>query len=274
AGDIVFDFADTRRGWNKGLIQYYKIEGVLDDEEVRCWTPDYMDFDNVGIVIDIPNSTYVDDQSGQEISDLLEIQQVVVKGWATTDNVIITGLVSNPAFKVYCTGRESFFNLNDGNDYAWGFDSAGNLKLVLGVGVTAWDEHLIQDHGVDIIHPDWIWNGPYWTTGELGVDDLTGMLGGPGDDYFYWQHTGGSANGPAFVISEIWAIVKRKISSVTIKDPKGNSWPALYSLQYELYPMIKFDPPPAKVGRSDEPDGYDGIVDHTTCLFDHDPTTV
>jgi hypothetical protein len=171
--------------------------------------------------------------------------------------------------------------MNEGKDYAWGFDSAGNLKLVLGVALTDWDQHLINNHGKDILHPDWVWNGPY--LGALG--DITSLpigspiygghsYGGSGKDYFYWQHTGGDASGPAYLIENIWAIVERKISSITVVDPHGNADAAIRSLEYELYPMIKFDPPSAVVGRSDEPDGYDGIVDHTTCLFDHDPTTV
>lgn len=246
------------------LIMYYNIEGVLTDEEVDCWVPDFFDFNQTGIRINIDNSTYVDEQTGQEISDILSVRQIIIKGWATTDNVIIEG-GPTAGFKVYCTGRESFFDLADSKDYAWGFDDAGNLKVVLGIGLTEWDKHLISEHNVNIIEPDTIWNGPY-------IDEAD--TGGPGEGYLYWQHTGGDANGPAYIISAIWVILERKISSITVVDRKGNAWPALESLTYELYPMIKFDPPAAIAGRSEEPDGFDGIVDHTTCMFDHDPTTV
>jgi hypothetical protein len=107
------------------------------------------------------------------------------------------------------------------------------------------------------------------------------------DGYRMWPHLGGSNTGGAhggfgntMLWDELWVVVTRQKSSITIKDPEGNADEALRNTEYELYAIVKCDPPAPVAGYGEDTendpyfDPYIGTVNHLDCVFDHDPMTI
>ncbi len=254
-----------------GFIRYPMTAGT--EQEISCFIPLDIDFNSSGIILDVPNSTYVDENTGQELSDLLGVAQVFIMGWEVIYWYTI-GVLGRITYVVGCKYRRIPYKLSEGSDYAWGYDDQNNLKIIFGIGETEYDEYLETTHNVDITFPDKISGGPFFDTpGGEGQNVF--------DPFLVWPHLGGSNSGGAgggfgstMLIDELWVVVTRNKSSITIYDPAGNADGALRNSTYELYAMIQCDPEAPISGRSDDPEGFDGPVDPTDCLFDHDPMTV
>ncbi len=247
------------------------------EQEIRCLIPADIDFNEVGFTIDINQSTYFDETTGQELSDIFEVSRVLLMGWEViyTYTVSISGRTTLTAS---CKHRKIPIVLSEGSDYVWGFDGSDNLKVVFGVGETPADTFLEEERNVDITSPEHIIGGPFFDTpGGEGFNPTSS----DGAEYRMYPHIGGSNTGGAgdgfgttYLFEELWVIVNRRKSSITIYDPEGNADAALRGSEYQMYAIVKCDPPSPVSGRSEAVDGFDGPVDHTDCIFDHDPMTV
>jgi hypothetical protein len=269
---------------DEDYIRYGITPGT--EQDVRCFIPPDIDFNEVGHVVQINNSTYIDETTGQELTDIFEVNRVFLMGWEVVYTYTQTGVpgTAGTTFTASCKHRKLPIVLSEGSDYAWGFDNQNNLKIVFGIGETPADVYLEEERNVDITTPDYIIGGPYW--GEDTAFAGTGVIHrAPGgfnlDGYRMFPHIGGSHTGGAgdgfgttYVFEALWVVVNRRKSSITIYDPHGQADAALRNSSYELYAMIQCDPPAPVSGRSDDPEGFDGPVDQTDCIFDHDPMTV
>ena len=258
---------------DEDYIRYSITPGT--EQEVRCYIPPDIDLNEVGHTIEINNSTYVDETTGQEINDIFEVNRVFLMGWEVIYTYTVT-INNRTTLAAACKYHKIPIVLSEGSDYAWGFDSQDNIKIVFGVGETPADEYLEDERNVDITTPDTIIGGPYFDTPGGQGDNTAGPI-----QYRMYPHLGASNTGGAgdgfgttYVFEELWVVVNRRKSSITIYDPEGNADAAMRNSSYELYAMVQCDPPAPVSGRSDDPEGFDGPVDHTDCLFDHDPMTV
>jgi hypothetical protein len=251
------DFDDT-------YIRYNIDAGTT--QEVSCFIPSAINFDEQGLTITIPNSTYHDADLDQELSDVLDVRQIFLMGY----EVIYTYVISEGgrgSLTCSCKHRRIPYNLSEGSDYAWGFDNAGNMKIAFGVGQTEADVYL-ESQGIDITQPYTVIGGPYFD-----ANDGQGPLG----NHRMWPHLGGSYTGGAgdgfgttYLFDSLYVIVGRKKSSLTIYDPDGNADEALRNSIYNMYAIVSCDPPAPVAGAGI----FTGGVDFKECEFDSDPMTV
>ena len=256
-------------------IRYSITPGT--EQEVRCFIPPTIDFNTKGFEIDITNSTYIDETTGQQLSDIFEVNRVFLMGWEVIYTYTVT-VNNRTTLTASCKYRRVPIVLTEGSDYAWGYNNLGDIKVIFGIGETPADEYLEDEKNVDITTPDTIIGGPFFEAeGGQGQNPDSP----DGAKYRMFPHIGGSNSGGAgdgfgttYIFDELWVVVNRRKSSITIYDPDGNADEALRASSYQMYAIIKNDPPAPVSGRSEATDGFNGPVDHTDCIFDADPMTV
>jgi len=273
-------------------ITLYPYEIDLEDYKYKTFPAHYVEpeFDSVNSKCDVDYSyinfprqdalkieldTYIDPETGQEKSDFISVDNVFVIGWPC----VITDWSAFPmgGLQVNLTGNREAVRITENLDYVWTIDDDGNPLI----------SFIIRDKKVKVCSayncpPEHYYFGPLanysmgvtnWVVTEVDENNNPKEIvyfNYHGEYGWAWQFNSRVyPKGTLMFISKIIVVLRRHKSSITIYDPSGGADEIANSMKYELYPIIECDPPAPICGAGK----FNGVVDHTSCLYDHDPTT-
>jgi len=253
-------------GIHKIPVHYVDME--LSFENEKCDVDySYINFPRED-AIKIEFDKYVDPESGQEQSDFISVDRVIVIGWKC-NLVDLHGF--GYGIGVHIISQKEAVAITENLDYVWMTDEDGNLLI----------SFIVRENPLAKIYP-----GNYYTYGPKAFYDYVNNIevtrvddnGHPvsyirhnynGEKGWAWRLNSRNGIGPIYFVTKIVVVARRHKSSITIYDPDGNADQIANSMKYELYPIIECDPPAPICGAGK----FNGVVDHTSCLYDHDPTT-
>lgn len=230
-------------------------------DEARCWIAP--EESRISTIININDDRFLYQEpgfDGQTVSDVEDLAYFILVGHkVTAASSFPTRDLAGRAFPgagityVEYDEAKTAISLQEGVDYTYWFDGD---QLVVSAGYV--QKYEFEEFGAGLYATDWGYPEGY----TFSEGYLWPRLGGTGID--------SSGLGNAMWVTDMFLVLRRRISSVTIQEPEGVADLVLDDLRYTVTPIIQRDPNPITCGYGD----FTGCVDWATTVFDTDPLTI